>query len=91
MPDLLDAAARGDLATIKRLLDEGARVSKRDVLGITAVMAAGINGHSTTVKLLQAAGASWSALHYAAFRGQLSLVHYILQETGASIRCNRRW
>jgi hypothetical protein len=93
MPDLLDAAARGDLATIKRLLDEGARVSKRDVLGITALMAAALNGHSTTVKCLQAAGASiteksnigWSALHYAAHNGILSLVHYILQETGASI------
>jgi hypothetical protein len=93
MPDLLDAAARGDLATIKRLLDEGARVSKRDVLGITALMAAALNGHSTTVKCLQAAGASiteksnigWSALHYAAHNGILSLVQYFLQEAGASI------
>jgi hypothetical protein len=93
MPDLLDAAADGDLATIKRLLAEGARVSKRGTHGITAIMMAALRGRTTTVKLLHAAGASiaeknsygYSALHYAAMRGQLLTLQYFLQEAGASI------
>jgi ankyrin repeat protein len=92
MADLLEAAASGDIAAIERLLAEGAHVSERNARGTTAIMVAAMHDHATTVKFLQSAGASttekdydgWSALHYAAHNGRLSLSQYFFEEVGAS-------
>jgi hypothetical protein len=90
---LLDAAASGDLATIKRLHAEGVDVTERGIRDFTAMMVAAINGHATTVKFLYAAGASiieknhggLSALHFAATCGKFTIIQYFLKEAGASI------
>jgi hypothetical protein len=68
-------------------------VTERSEHGFTAIMVAAGRGHTETVKVLQAAGASitekddygCSALHYAASYGNLSLLQNLLQEAGARI------
>jgi ankyrin repeat protein len=104
MSALLDAAADGDLATIKRLHAEGVDMTERDKYGSTTFMVAAAHGHTATVKFLQASGASiternnggHSTLLCAALLGKSSMVQYLLQEAGASISeaddcCNTVW
>jgi ankyrin repeat protein len=55
---LLDAATRGDIDAVRRLLGEGVPVGCRDECGNDALLIAAIGGHTDVVKLLLAAGAS---------------------------------
>ena len=54
---LVEAAARGDAATVSDLLSRGADVNERDSSGRTAVTAAVYAGSAETVRLLVADGA----------------------------------
>ena len=55
--ELIGAAARGDLGTVRRLLAAGANVDARDASGRTAVTAAAGNEHPAVVRVLVDAGA----------------------------------
>ena len=54
---LVEAAARGDVAEVRRLLDDGADVDERDAQGRTAVTAAALGDHVEVARVLIAAGA----------------------------------
>lgn len=58
---LVEAAGRGDLAQVRRLLDAGAPVEQRDARGRTAVLAATDSAHLAVVQLLIARGADVNA------------------------------
>jgi ankyrin repeat protein len=55
--DLVAAAAGGDLATVQRLLRDGAEANARDARGRTAVTAAAMGEHVAVVRALVDAGA----------------------------------
>jgi len=59
--NLLSAAGRGDLASVKQAIAQGADVNAKDVNGTTALMMAAKNGHGVVVKELLAKGADFSA------------------------------
>lgn len=58
---LIQAAARGHTAEVKRLLDAGAPVNARDARGRNAALAATEGGHVEAAKLLIARGADVNA------------------------------
>jgi uncharacterized protein len=58
---LVDAAARGDLAQVRRLLDAGAPIEQRDGNGRTPVLAATAGNHVEVVRALIARGADVNA------------------------------
>lgn len=58
---LVDAAARGDLPHVRRLLDAGAPVEQRNARGRTAVLAATAGNHVGVVRLLISRGADVNA------------------------------
>ena len=58
---LVDAAARGDTAQVRKLLDAGAPVEQRDTRGRTPVLAATAGNHLATVQLLIQRGADVNA------------------------------
>jgi hypothetical protein len=68
-------------------------VTQRGKFGATAILLVAELNHATTVKYLQAAGASitekndngFSALHLAAHRGRLALLQYFLMQYGGRI------
>ncbi|WP_088287035.1 ankyrin repeat domain-containing protein [Ideonella sp. A 288] len=60
-PALVDAAARGDLAAVQRLLRDGAAVNDADGRGRNAVLAATQGGHTEVARLLIAQGADVNA------------------------------
>jgi serine/threonine-protein phosphatase 6 regulatory ankyrin repeat subunit B len=70
--NLLAAAMLGDVAQIKLLLDRGADVNERDVMGTTPVIWAAHNGQTETVKLLLDRGAGIDAADH---MGTTALVH----------------
>lgn len=51
-PDLLDAARKGDLKRIQKLLDSGADINQRDNTGFTALHWAAMTNKQDVVKLL---------------------------------------
>ena len=54
---LIDAARKGDTATVKALLAAGADVNARDYCGATALMLAEWNGHAEIANILRNAAA----------------------------------
>ena len=58
---LVEAAARGDLATVRKLLDAGTPVEQRDARGRTPVLAATAGNHLALVQLLIERGANVNA------------------------------
>jgi len=60
--NLIDAAGRGDLPSVKRLINKGAAVNAKDKDGWTALMDASFGaGHREVVELLLAHGADVNA------------------------------
>jgi len=59
--ELIEAAARGDLAALRRLLDAGAELDARDASGRTAVLAATQGGHVAAARWLIERGADVNA------------------------------
>src|SRR5262249_31048082 len=53
----LRAAADGDTARVRTLLDHGVNVNTRDEHGMTALQSAAMNGHTNVVRLLLQHGA----------------------------------
>jgi ankyrin repeat protein len=53
-----EAASRGDVATLERLLAAGTDINARDAHGQTALMLAALEGHERTVAFLADRGAS---------------------------------
>ncbi len=60
-PTLIAAAERGDLATLRKLLDSGAAVNQGDARGRNAVLAATQGGHEAAARLLIERGADVNA------------------------------
>ena len=58
---LIEAAARGDVAALRRALDAGAPLDARDASGRNAVLAATQGGHVATARLLIERGADVNA------------------------------
>ena len=58
---LHEAAGKGDLAEVERLLDEGADVNIKDEGGATPLHAAAFGGHRDVIRLLMARGADVNA------------------------------
>lgn len=58
---LVDAAGRGDLAQVRRLLEAGAAIEQRDARGRTPVLAATAGKHLEVVRALIARGANVNA------------------------------
>ena len=85
--DLIDAAERGDTATVKALLTNDEIVNARDEEGWTALMVASGGGHIAIVQALLEAGADvnakknngWTALMVAAYGGQTDVVKVLLE------------
>lgn len=73
---------------VKLLLEEGADVDQRNVMGETPLIRAAHNGHLATVKALLEAGADVNALdagdnaalHWAAMRGHVEIVKVLLEK-----------
>jgi uncharacterized protein len=91
VPALIAAAERGDVATLRRLLDAGAGVNERDARGRNAVLAATQGGHEAAARLLIERGAdvnaqdeiSDSAFLLAGARGLTGIVRAALAATPA--------
>ena len=96
-PALYTASAKGDIVTVKALLDQGTDVNEKGGGGLlnnsNALDAASSGGHIEIVKLLLAKGANvnaasgnmdWTALSSAAWFGETDVVK-ILIERGADI------
>ena len=60
-PALVAAAERGDVSSLRRLLDAGADVNERDARGRNAVLAATQGGHEAAARLLIERGADVNA------------------------------
>ena len=90
---LIEAAERGDLATLRRRLDAGAPINARDSRGRNAVLAATQGGQTDAARLLIARGADVrladrqgvTALAHAEQRGQRAIVA-LLREAAARRR-----
>jgi ankyrin repeat protein len=95
---LLEAAARGDVPGVQRLLDAGAAVNWRDQRGRNAVLAATRGGHVAAVRLLIARGADVnaqddiqdSAFLLAGAEGHAEIVRLALG-AGADLRLTNRY
>ncbi|MEW6533447.1 MAG: ankyrin repeat domain-containing protein [Thermodesulfobacteriota bacterium] len=90
---LIEAARRGNLESVKTLLGMGANVNAEDDRGMTALMAACGQGHVEVAQLLidgdadvnARDSAGETALMYAASRGLFEVVK-LLVENGAALR-----
>ena len=95
--DLGYAAYYGDLCEVERLLAAGANVNAKDRNGITALMAASLEGHREVVALLLARGAEINArtkdgetaLIYASINGDKEVVALLLAK-GADVNARTR-
>jgi hypothetical protein len=89
---LIEAASRGDLEKVKRLLNEGADVNAKNKYGQTPLHWAATWGHLDIVKLLVDRGADINAkdedgetpLHWAAANDHLDVVEFLL-DRGADV------
>src|SRR4051812_28385533 len=79
--DLNEAAGRGELASLRRILDEGVSPNIPNRHGSYPILAAAGAGHTEVVAALIDAGADRAllpaALHAAAFAGHVQVVGYL--------------
>ena len=95
---LIDAAGRGDLTRVERLLAAGAGVDARDARGRTALLAATHANHVAVARRLIAAGADVNAKDdiedspflYAGAEGRLEILKMTLS-AGADLRSTNRY
>ena len=86
--NLLDAAERGDLATVTLLLDKGVNLNTKDGWSGTPIKYAAVNGHTEIVALLLQRGAGINSrstldrtpLMYAANQGRDETVKFLLDK-----------
>ena len=96
--DLIEAAAKGDLAAVERLLARGAGVDARDGSGRTALLAATHGNHVAVARALIAAGADVNAKDgiedspylYAGAEGRTEILKLTLA-AGADLRSTNRY
>ena len=89
---LINAAAKGDASKVSERLAQQARVDSRDGLRRTPLMYASWNGNQDICERLLAAGANPelrdrnenNAFDYAASRGQIAMVDFLLKRTRTS-------
>ena len=87
-----DAARRGDIQTVGKLLDQGVAPDAKDETGETPMLSASLAGHSDVVAFLVKRGAGMETrndrgltpLHGAAYAGSLETVQ-LLVESGAAV------
>jgi ankyrin repeat protein len=95
---LVDAAGRGDLPLVRRLLESGAPTEQRDAMGRTAVLAATAGNHLEVVRALIARGADVNAKDHqqdsafllAGARGHTEIVRATLA-AGADLTSTNRY
>lgn len=89
--ELIQAAAKGDKNMVERRLSVHVKIDSRDAMRRTPLMYAGWNGYDDIANRLIAAGANPelrdrdgnNAFDYAASRGLMDSLHFLLQRTGA--------
>jgi len=92
--ELHEPAGRGDLGAVRKVIEKGGNIDKKDIAGQTALMYAAESGSMEVVKYLVENGANVNAvsgdagrgtpLIYAAAANKLEVVKYLL-ENGADI------
>ena len=95
--DLLNAAAKGDAAAVRRLIAAGASADAQADDGMTVLMAAIHGGDERTCSIVIAAGANLdaanarglTALHGAVLKGRLDLVRLLLDFSPNVDACDR--
>jgi ankyrin repeat protein len=75
--ELVEAAERGDLKTVHRLILEGVDLEARDAKGATALIRASANGHLAVMKVLISAGANPNASTQFAKRDKKKWFHHM--------------
>ncbi len=78
------AARLGDLARVKRLIEDGADVNTKDIGGDTPLRIAAAKGHEEVVNLLIEKGATIANLHIASYMGNLEKAEAFIND-GADI------
>lgn len=95
---LHEAAVKGDLNEVERLIAEGAKVNAKDKDGNTPLHSAVINGHATVTALLIAKGAKvkeknktgYTPLHAAAYHGEKAAAELLIAK-GAKVNVKDKY
>jgi ankyrin repeat protein len=90
---LVDACKSGDLATVRKLLDEGVDVNWKDRWGYTGLNLASLQGLLETVELLLDRGTQidnqnkdgWTSLMEASSFGRVDCVRLLLERGGRHV------
>ena len=90
--EINDAARRGDIQTVSKLLDQGVAPDAKDETGETPLLSASLAGHADVVAVLVKRGAGMESrndrgltpLHGAAYAGSFETVR-LLVESGAAV------
>jgi ankyrin repeat protein len=85
--ELVEAAERGDLRTVHRLILEGVDLESRDAKGATALIRASANCHLPVMKALLAAGANPNASTPVAKRDKKKWFHHMDLTSATPLSC----
>ena len=94
---IMEASSKGDVGSVRHLVNVNAIVDAKTASGGTALMEAAMNGHSDVMKILIDSGAQvdaqnkdgWTALFHASSQGHIEAVH-VLIEAGADVSKKNR-